>query len=149
MYYVTVFQDVLTPMECIEATEPDGKWSAKISLRIEFDDTGNRLPETVIYPFGSVIHDIHAVESTLRRAQAAILNWYAMDWHPNDYLSMDDLVFSLWQAEPPPSQLNFSRNIICIGISIPKLTDLVFIDLPGTYTPLVMIAATRFSCRSN
>jgi hypothetical protein len=130
-------------MECqLSQTEPDGKWSAKISLRIEFDDTRNRLPETVTYPFGSVIHDTNAVEPTLRRAQAAILNWYAMDWHPDDYIVMDDKEFSQFQAKPPSDQLKFSKNAVCIGISSPKLTDLVFIDLPGTYMLLVTITIT-------
>ncbi|KAF8510294.1 P-loop containing nucleoside triphosphate hydrolase protein [Hysterangium stoloniferum] len=97
-------------------TKPDGKWSATITLRIEFDDAGKRLPAPETCVFGQDICDTSAVEPALRRAQAAVLNWGIRPCH--DFLSMDDAEL---RAQ---SGLKFSKNVVCITISGPKLTDL-------------------------
>lgn len=121
-------------MECrLSQTEPDDNWSARISLRIEFDNTGKRLSETQIYEFGPIISDPKVVERALRRAQAAILNWNVREYL--NFVTMDDENPLLTQAWS--SQLKFSKNVVCIAISGPKLTDLVFIDLPGTRLPVI------------
>ena len=113
-------------MEC-RLSSVDGTWSATITLRIEFDSVGNRLAETKSYPFGHIISDPSAVELGLRRAQTAILNWDTSSY--KKFIDMTEQALS----RPLSGQLKFSKNVVCIAISGPELTDLVFIDLPGTF----------------
>ncbi|KAF8591661.1 hypothetical protein K439DRAFT_1626647 [Ramaria rubella] len=116
------------PMECrLSSSSENDPWSANITLRIEFDSSGTRLPETKTYCFGGVINDADAVELNLRRAQAAILNWGSRSY--DEFVTMDQE--TLVKGSHNQEQLKFSKNVVCIAISGPKLTDLVFIDLPG------------------
>lgn len=64
------------------------------------------------------------VELALRRAQFWILN-------PKDSMNH---ILSLSMEElraPRENALAYSRNVVCLDISGPELTDLSFVDLPG------------------
>ncbi|KAF7360121.1 hypothetical protein MVEN_00740500 [Mycena venus] len=66
------------------------------------------------------------VELALRRAQFAVLN-------PNVSfgkvleMSAEDLRYGVAGSDPLP----FSRNVVCVDLEGPELTDLMFLDLPG------------------
>ncbi|KIJ68611.1 hypothetical protein HYDPIDRAFT_146952 [Hydnomerulius pinastri MD-312] len=111
------------PMECRMASS-DGPWSCRISIRWEFDDKGRPENSVSEVPFGDVIHDKGEVELALRRAQAAVL-------HPG----IPATQFLGLSAEKLRNvkgfTLAFSRNVVCIDLEGPDLTDLSFIDLPG------------------
>jgi hypothetical protein len=113
------------PMEC-RMSSSDGPWSCKISIRWEFDDQGNPQNSVSEVPFGNVIYVKGEVELALRRAQAAVL-------HPGisatKFLSLpaEDI------KNVKGTSLPFSRNVVCIDLEGPDLTDLSFIDLPGIF----------------
>lgn len=113
-------------MECRLASST-GPWSCRVSIRYEFDKNGRRLEEVVEKPFGSIINNKAEVEVALRRAQLAILH---PDMTESQILKIteDDLF-----DEPPTHgiSLSFSRNVVCVDLEGPDLTDLSFIDLPG------------------
>ncbi|KIJ68778.1 hypothetical protein HYDPIDRAFT_107023 [Hydnomerulius pinastri MD-312] len=102
----------------------DGPWSCRISIRWEFDDKGQLENSVSEVPFGDVIRNKEEVELALRRAQAAVL-------HPGTPatqflgLSTEEL------RKVKSHSLPFSRNVVCIDLEGPDLTDLSFIDLPG------------------
>ncbi|KAJ7871922.1 P-loop containing nucleoside triphosphate hydrolase protein [Mycena leptocephala] len=112
------------PFECRMATAPD--WSCRISIRREFDKAGKRLGDVSEVPFGSVITDKDAVELMLRRAQVAALR-LAADAARILEMSVDELKESGQDEDTP----EFSRNVVCIDLEGPDLTDLQFVDLPG------------------
>ncbi|KAG9045356.1 hypothetical protein FS837_006454 [Tulasnella sp. UAMH 9824] len=117
------------PMECRLTQAPGEPWKCQVSLRIEYsDETGKRLPETREKKFGPLITDPTLLEDTLRRAQLAILN-------PSvDHGKFVDFDVSRIGTDPPlgsPKQLQFSKNVVCLDLSGPEVTDLSFIDLPG------------------
>ncbi|KAG8903486.1 hypothetical protein FRB99_003229 [Tulasnella sp. 403] len=117
------------PMECRLTHTPDESWKCQVSLRIEYsDDNQRRLPDVREKKFGTVITDPSLLEDVLRRAQLAILN-------PTiDHGKFVDFDLSRIGSNPPlgsPKQLQFSRNVVCLDLSGPDVTDLSFIDLPG------------------
>lgn len=76
--------------------------------------------------FGALIDNPADVELNLRRAQAAILN---------PHLTAESFLRNTREelsAASEHDKLRFSRNVVCLDISGPGLTDLSFIDLPGT-----------------
>jgi hypothetical protein len=79
--------------------------------------------------FGPLITDKGHVELALRRAQAAVLNPSLPD---TSFLacSVDELKNG---ARGNQRTLPFSRNVVCVDLEGPSLTDLNFIDLPGAY----------------
>lgn len=87
-----------------------------------------RLNDIREVPFGDLITNPTDVEIQLRRAQAAVLS-PSID--PSQFLtkSADDL-----QALSR-TFANFSRDVVCIDISGPELTNLDFVDLPGKGSP--------------
>jgi len=101
-------------MECRLQASP-GPWSCRISIRREYDNGGKRLDEISETPFGSIITDKSDVEDALRLAQLVVLNPQI----ESESVSLER------------SSLKFSRNIVCVDICGPDLTDLSFIDLPG------------------
>ena len=105
-----------TPMECRLTHSPDA-WSCRISIRREYDDDNNKkLFDVREVPFGERITKKEDVEPMLRRAQAAVLLGDA---------SLGDLTTSVKGDR-------FSRNVVCVDLAGPDLTDLSFVDLPGT-----------------
>ncbi|KAG8946753.1 hypothetical protein FRC04_011409 [Tulasnella sp. 424] len=117
------------PMEC-RLTQSSGEpWKCQVSLRIEHnDETGKRLSEIREKKFGSLITDPSLLEDVLRRAQLAILNPTV------DHGKFVDFDVSRIGTDPPlgsPKQLQFSKNVVCLDLSGPEVTDLSFIDLPG------------------
>ena len=106
-------------MECrLQASS--GPWSCRISIRREYDSGGKRLDEISETAFGNIITNKSDVENALRLAQFAVLNPQV----PSD-------TFSSLHAPEGRSLLKFSRNVVCVDICGPDLTDLSFIDLPG------------------
>lgn len=114
-------------MEC-RLTQSEEGWKCQVSLRIEFnDETGKRLPDVREKLFGPIVTDPTLLEDVLRRAQLAIIN-------PSvDHTKFVD--FDVHRSGPNPplgsaKQLQFSRNVVCLDLSGPDVTDLSFIDLP-------------------
>ncbi|KAJ7468099.1 P-loop containing nucleoside triphosphate hydrolase protein [Mycena latifolia] len=113
------------PLEC-RLSSSTNAWSCRISIRLEFDDDGRPRQDVSEHPFGNLITNKNEVEVALRRAQLAVLN-------PNvkfaTILEMkpDDLKKGILGNESLP----FSRNVICVDLEGPELTDLMFLDLPG------------------
>lgn len=102
-------------MECrLSSAEKD--WSCQISIRWEFEDDGKRKEETSEVKFGDLITNKSDVEPALRRAQEKILN-----------------------PSGTGNPLQFSKNVVCVDLQGPDLTDLSFIDLPGLQTLLVLL----------
>lgn len=108
----------------VSSSEP---WSCRISIRWEFDEEGQRLPRVDETRFGKAITNKADVELALRRAQAAVLNPESPALF---FVSMseNDLADSMVNND---KTLRFSRNVLCVDISGPDLTDLSFVDLPG------------------
>ncbi|KAL0481586.1 hypothetical protein AKO1_012507 [Acrasis kona] len=105
--------------------EPDSKWRAKITLRLEFDDsspTSTRRPKPEEVEFGDVLQDKSLVQDALRRAQKAVLNPSREIDH---YIKADED-----ELEKEQDELQFTRNVVCIHITGAKV-NLTLIDLPG------------------
>lgn len=113
-------------MECRMVGAP-GPWTCRLSIRWEFDDEGKRLQRVDETPFGKPITNKTDVELALRRAQAAVLNPESPALF---FVSMSeqDLADSMVNND---KTLRFSRNVLCVDICGPDLTDLSFVDLPG------------------
>ena len=115
-------------MEC-RLTHSTGPWQCQVLLRREVDVAGNKITAKEV-PFGPVIHEKTKLEEMLRRAQLAILN---PSLPPSSLEDFDTK--SLKPGETPPGsmkQLAFSNDVVCIDLQGPEVTDLSFIDLPGT-----------------
>ncbi|KAF5349459.1 hypothetical protein D9757_012431 [Collybiopsis confluens] len=125
---ITVPRDAGTctrcPMECrlIASSSP---WACRISVRAEFGRDGKRLEEVTEAPFGQPIDNKADVELALRKAQFAVLN---PDIPFSEILraSAQDL-----KGMTTEKSMAFSRNVVCVDLEGPELTDLSFIDLPG------------------
>ena len=113
-------------MEC-RLSSSSGPWTCKVSLRREFDANGKPVDEVSEIGFGDVITNKDEVEPLLRRAQFSVL-------HPHlrfsEVLSMSLEDLRKYRSTQPNS---FSRNVVCVDLQGPELTDLSFIDLPGMY----------------
>ncbi|KAK0463456.1 P-loop containing nucleoside triphosphate hydrolase protein [Desarmillaria tabescens] len=126
---ITVPRDAGTctrcPMECRLASSED-PWCCQISIRYEFEPSnGRRLKDVMERKFGGLILKKDQVEPMLRRAQWAVLNPKLSYAHVLG-MSMHDMYHNL-----SSSALQFSRNVVCVDLKGPDLTDLSFIDLPG------------------
>ena len=116
-------------MECRLQSSSD-TWSCQVSIRWEYEHNGNRCAVVREDPFGPLITDKADVELMLRRAQAAVL-------HPRTpavqfvSLTAGQLGKDLKLQE---RSLLFSKNVVCVDLAGPELTDLSFVDLPGACT---------------
>ncbi len=117
-------------MECRLTNSPDA-FSCRISIRREFI----RNSKPVETAFGDVITDKDNVEPALRRAQLSALN-------PSLPLSEvieatdEDLETMMDQTV---TKVAYTRDIVCIDLRGPELTDLAFIDLPGNTAWLMIV----------
>ena len=127
-------------MEC-RLQHSKGPWRCQVLLRYERDEFGNRLPEVREEKFGPVLHDKSLLEDTLRRAQLAILNPSVQAKRFVDY-DLNDEAYPPLQSE---KQLQFSCNVVCLDLQIPDVTDLSFIDLPGSYYMYLKFNVMYFS----
>ncbi|EIW56258.1 uncharacterized protein TRAVEDRAFT_49098 [Trametes versicolor FP-101664 SS1] len=124
------------PMECRLGYTADA-WSCQISVRWEFDSTGQRLEEVQEVPFGPRLTDKTLVEPMLRRAQAAILSASggtgSREAAVARFVGMDleEVRRSTDPKTTGAKALAFSRNTICVDLAGPDLVDLSFVDLPG------------------
>ncbi|KAK0239883.1 P-loop containing nucleoside triphosphate hydrolase protein [Armillaria nabsnona] len=114
------------PMEC-RLSSSSKPWQCKISIRREFDKNGERMDDISETPFGALITDKSAVESLLRRAQLSVLN---PGIPVERILHAPTEELTKWSVQSQKMQ-PFSRNVVCVDLSGPELTDLSFIDLPG------------------
>ncbi|KAG6914012.1 hypothetical protein DXG01_002930, partial [Tephrocybe rancida] len=110
------------PMECSMSTA-EKTWSCRISLRISYGADGTLNASTHTQQFGPIITDKKDVELWIRRAQAAILNPSIPE---SEYLEKTEK-----DLKQGTRALQFSKNVVCVHVSDPELTDLSFIDLPG------------------
>ncbi len=101
-------------MEC-RLTHSTDAWSCQISIRKEYDDEGKKLTDVNEVRFGERITKKEDVEPMLRRAQAGVL--------------LGDT--SLGDLKSSVKGDRFSRNVVCVDLAGPDLTDLSFVDLPG------------------
>ena len=84
-----------------------------------------RIDDVSEEPFGDVITDKKDVELVLRRAQAAILNPHVSR---DELFSMDETSL---KSLVSTAEIAFSRNVVCVDLEGPALTDIMFLDLPG------------------
>jgi hypothetical protein len=125
-------------MEC-RLSQSARPWHCQLSLRFEFDDAGRRRDEVKEVPFGPPITDNGDVELAIRRAQAAVLN-PAIPYDQFLTFTADDIRDG--KALHGSSSLAFSKNVVCLDISGPDVTDLAFVDLPGQLWNLVVFDLT-------
>jgi hypothetical protein len=113
-------------MEC-RLSSSAGPWSCQVSIRWQFEESGKRSDEVSELPFGECITDKSDVELRLRQAQAAVLNPKVP---ASQFLELSEKECLKGMKSNAP--LLFSRNVVCVDLEGPELTDLSFIDLPGT-----------------
>lgn len=110
-------------MECRLASSSE-PWTCQISIRWEVDRTTGKPAETVVEePFGPSIVNKADVELMLRRAQAAVLNPKTTT---RKFLDLHTETLRKYRNDKL-----FSKNVVCVDLSGPDLTDLAFVDLPG------------------
>lgn len=100
-----------------------------MSIRWEFDAYGEPLEKVDEIPFGKPITKKEDVELALRRAQTAVLNPHISAMY---FLDLAETALS-GIAVHDLNSLLFSKNVICVDLEGPDLTDLSFIDLPGMW----------------
>ncbi|KAJ7037326.1 P-loop containing nucleoside triphosphate hydrolase protein [Mycena alexandri] len=113
------------PMEC-RLSSSSNSWSCRISIRLEFDASGRPRKEVLERRFGDMITNKDEVEVGLRRAQLAVLN-PSVSFEEILAMSAEDVKNGIPGLNPLP----FSRNVVCVDLEGPELTDLMFLDLPG------------------
>ena len=123
-------------MEC-RLSHSAGPWSCQIKIRIEYDGTQRRLAVEE-RDFGPRLSDKAEVELMLRRAQAAVL---CQNKSMETFVDMDEE--DVRQATRVSGGVPFSRNVVCVELSGPDLTDLSFVDLPGK--KLLLHRSTQYS----
>lgn len=123
-------------MEC-RLLSSTGPWTCQISIRNEFDNVGNRLGEVSEIPFGGPITDKSHVELALRKAQFAVLNPGVPAKKILNATSAEELT----DMATDKSQ-SFSKNVVCVDLQGPELTDLSFIDLPGQWCTVSLLEPT-------
>lgn len=130
IYQINVPRDLETctrcPIECRMSSSLK-TWTCQIYIRWEFTEHGQRRDDVTEEPFGDLITKKEDVELALRQAQAAVLNPKVTS---DQFLHMDEQDIKGFQCGE--KSLSFSRNAVCIDLEGPDLTDLSFIDLPGT-----------------
>jgi len=110
-------------MEC-RLSSSNQPWSCQVSIRWEFGEDGKRNDKVSEAPFGARITDKGKVEAALRRAQAAVLNPH-ISFRELLEMDIEEIRVGIKGA------MMFSKNIVCVDLEGPELTDLSFIDLPG------------------
>lgn len=122
-------------MECALSSFADS-WTCKISLRFDYDDSGNPMHGGLTHQFGPPLTSKSQFEISLRRAQAAILNRHLP---PETFLqkTAEELRIA---ALSDPNTLKFSKNKVIVEIADPEATDLAFVDLPGKFIGLKFLS---------
>jgi len=103
-------------------------WSCTISLRFDYDTDGRKQTSSR-QAFAPNIIDKEGVKIWLRRAQAAILSP-----HLSPQCFLNKTAEELREERKSDLRiLKFSRNVVCVDIEDPDITDLHFDDLPGDH----------------
>lgn len=108
-----------------------GPWSCRITLRIEYDTSGARLPDVLRVPFGSPLTSPDEVELALRRAQAALLNHHKEGSDVFLMKSRDELEHYHSHGAFKSGTLQFTKNVVVMDIFDQDCANLSFVDLPG------------------
>ena len=129
-------------MEC-RITRSDKPWECQIIIRWENDADGKKITSWE-EPFGPVLYDRSELEEMIRRAQLAVLNPSVpvkdiVDLDTSTLDPEDD--YKLPASLGSQRQFQFSESVVCLNLSGPDLTNLAFIDLPGT-SPLLLSYVT-------
>lgn len=96
-------------------------WSCSIKLRIDHDISGAKLNDVRIIPFGDKVVSRKKLDKLLRKAQEEILKPEVITDNKSSALSTAN----------GNTNLEFSKNTICIEVAGPGMTSLSFVDLPG------------------
>ena len=114
-------------MEC-RLSASNNPWTCQVSLRFEYDENKKPLKDVREVPFGPSLSFAQksSVELVLRRAQMAILNPRV------NYKEFLNFSAKELKGYSNPNTLKFSKNVVCLDISGPDLTELSFVDLPGS-----------------
>ncbi|KAH9921275.1 P-loop containing nucleoside triphosphate hydrolase protein [Amylocystis lapponica] len=127
---ITVPRDAGTctrcPMEC-RLQSSSGPWFCQVSIRWEYGTDDRRKDDVREVPFGPLITDKADVELMLRRAQVAVLNPTVPS---TSFLTLSAGDLGRYTGKKTTS-LPFSKNVVCVDLAGPELTDLSFVDLPG------------------
>ena len=118
------------PME-VNMINSAGLWSCQITLRVEFGESGARLPEVIRIPFGVPLTSLEDVELALWRAQAAILNYHQESTDLFLTKARDELEYYRSHEALKKGTLKFTKNVIVVDIFDPTCANLSFVDLPG------------------
>ena len=108
-----------------------GLWSCQVTLRFEYDSSGTPLSEVRLVPFGTPLDNPDDVELTLRRAQAAVLNYPNLEADEFLHMPNDKLEYYRSREAFQKGTLKFSKNVVCVDIHDAECPDLAFVDLPG------------------
>ena len=93
-----------------------GPWSCQVTLRFEYDSSSVPLSEVLLVPFGSALDNPDDVELTLRRAQAAVLNYPNLD--AGEFLNMPPETLGYYRSRVAflDGTLKFSKNVVCVDV---------------------------------
>lgn len=113
----------------LRMTETDTPWQCTIRLRFEFDDIQKqKLVQVKELQFGPVITNKDLVQDYVARAQLALLN-------PNkkhtEFLPADDKDKVDAAGDAARALVGFTRNVVCVDVRGPGVSNLSLIDLPG------------------
>ncbi|KAK7679580.1 hypothetical protein QCA50_017290 [Cerrena zonata] len=111
------------PIEC-QLSSSEDPWACTVSVRWEFSSDGRRLDQVKTIGVQQDIDSMADVELALRRAQHWVLN-PSHDLKKICGLNIEGL------KKEYKGTLEFSRNVICLDVSGPDITNLSFVDLPG------------------
>ncbi|RHZ78949.1 hypothetical protein Glove_153g30 [Diversispora epigaea] len=106
--------------------ELEEEWSCQISLRQEYDKTGNRLSQPIEAKFGNLLKSPKEVELMARRAQKALLNP-----SENSYGYLNWNFRTHYDDDANTNELKFTKNVVCLEIKGKNVPNLSLIDLPG------------------
>jgi hypothetical protein len=112
-----------------------------VSLQLNTATDGSVLTNPQKIPFGQPITEKSEVTERIKRSQKAILN---PSTSPDAFLS------GAISGDSAEDELSFSANRIVLNITGPDVTDLNFIDLPGSCLdphPRVFHILPRTLCR--
>ena len=98
-----------------------------MSIRLEFDEHGQPLGKIDEVPFDKRITKPEDVELALRRAQTAVLNLHSPAMY---FVALEEQELSNIAVNNPKA-LRFSKNVACVDVEGPDVTELLFLDLRG------------------
>ncbi|CAG8570931.1 6844_t:CDS:2 [Paraglomus occultum] len=110
----------------MQETSKTSGWECSISLRVEYDENNNPLPDArrKNLGFGEAIHDPSDVHLMAYRAQKALLNPSTKHDLYLDHEPLDE-------SKEEEDEIKFTMNTVCLSIKGPNVPNLSLVDLPG------------------